>query len=234
MMDGSFTAAMETLKRSHDGPEGLATPFVSVFPVTGASVSTLGELLGSETVAATDVFSARLDEVQFDLGEGPCWDALRSARPVLMTDVRAGAPTAWPSFAEAIGIDGLGSLFAFPLLLGPLRIGAIDLYSVEPVRLDRDQARKAGAMAEVVSRQVLKHALEGVETAERPSPLSRRVIHQATGFVLAQLDISPDDARLVIQSHAFATGRSMMEVANDIVEGRLRFSTGSGGIEAVS
>jgi hypothetical protein len=26
----------------------------------------------------------------------------------------------------------------------------------------------------------------------------------------------------------------MMEVANDIVEGRLRFRTGSGGIEAVS
>ncbi|GAA1836888.1 GAF and ANTAR domain-containing protein [Agromyces salentinus] len=233
-MDSSFTAAMEALERSPDGPDGLAAPFVSVFPVTGASVSTLGDLLGSETLAATDEFSAHMDEVQFDLGEGPCWDAMRSARPVLMPDVRTGAPASWPSFAAAIDSERLGSLFAFPLRLGPLRIGAIDLYSVKPVRFDRDQARQAGAMAEVVSRQVLRHALEGVEAAERPSPLSRRVIHQATGFVLAQLDVSPEDARLVIQGHAFATSRSMMEVATDIVEGRLRFTKGIGGIEAVS
>ena len=42
-------------------------------------------------------------------------------------------------------------------------------------------------------------------------------------MVLAQLDLSADDARLVIQGQAFATSRPMMEVAQDIIDGRLRF-----------
>jgi hypothetical protein len=50
-------------------------------------------------------------------------------------------------------------------------------------------------------------------------------------MVLAQLRNAADDARLIIQGHAFATGRSMMEVAQDIVERRLGFSQQDGGTE---
>jgi hypothetical protein len=232
----SFTSAIDALERSGGSPDELAAPFVAVFPVSGAAVSTIGELLGSETVSATDEQAARLDELQFDLGEGPCWDALRSTRPVLMPDVRRDAPSAWPAFSAAISDDDLSSIFAFPLCVGPLRIGAIDMYSVAPVRLDSRQALQAGAMADVVSRQVLRHALNAVgdENEETGNAFSRRFIHQATGVVLAQLDLSADDARLVIQGHAFASSRTMMDVARDIVEGRLRFTKGPGGIEAAS
>ena len=53
-------------------------------------------------------------------------------------------------------------------------------------------------------------------------------------MVLAQLRLPADDARLVIQGHAFATNRSMMDVASDIVNRTLGFSNGSEGIEASS
>lgn len=230
----SFTSAIDALERSGDAPEDFAAPFVKVFPVSGASVSTIGELLGSETVSATDEQAARLDELQFDLGEGPCWDALRSARPVLMSDVRRDAPPAWPAFSAAIRDEDLSSIFAFPLSVGPLRIGAVDMYSVVPVRLDSTQALQVGAMADVVGRHVLRQALNAVggEYDELGNGYSRRFIHQATGVVLAQLDLSPDDARLVIQGHAFAASRTMKDVARDIVEGRLSFTNSPGGIEA--
>ena len=110
----SFTSAIDALERSGDSPDELAAPFVAVFPVSGASVSSIGELLGSETISATDGQAARLDELQFDLGEGPCWDALRSTRPVLMDDVRRDAPAVWPAFSAAILDDDMSSLFAFP------------------------------------------------------------------------------------------------------------------------
>lgn len=229
----SFTSALEALEGSGEAPDDLAAPFVAVFPVSGASVSTIGELLGSETVAATDEQAARLDELQFDLGEGPCWDALRSAHPVLMPDVRRDGSAAWPAFSAAIMSDELSSIFAFPLCVGPLRIGAVDLYSFAPVRLDSTQTLQAGAMADVVSRLVLRQALNAVggENAEPGNGFSRRFIHQATGVVLAQLDLSADDARLVIQGHAFAASRTMKDVSQDIVEGRLRFTNGPRGIE---
>jgi hypothetical protein len=37
---------------------------------------------------------------------------------------------------------------------------------------------------------------------------SRREIHQATGMVLAQLNIAVDDAALLLRAHAFASGRT--------------------------
>jgi hypothetical protein len=56
---------------------------------------------------------------------------------------------------------------------------------------------------------------------------SRREVHQATGMILVQLGISADEASLLLRAHAFSSGRSVKEVANDVVERRLDFSTGA-------
>jgi hypothetical protein len=48
-------------------------------------------------------------------------------------------------------------------------------------------------------------------------------------MVLAQLDISAEDARLLIQGHAFAMNRPMRDVAEAILERRLDFSVQPGG-----
>ena len=230
----AFSAALEALERTAEAPEGYCRPFLDVLPVSGASVSTIGDLLGSETLAASDAQAARLDELQFDLGEGPCWDALRSGTHVLAPVLEEPGRARWPAFAAAVRDEPVSSMFAFPLIVGPLRIGAIDLYSASPATLDGRHARQADAMAAVVSRHVLRRALNAVgrHDDDLGSAYSRRLIHQATGFVLAQLDLSPDDARLVIQGHAFAAERSMMAVAQDIVDGTIVFSRRSDGIEA--
>jgi len=233
-MTSTFGAAMEALDRSADSPKGFCRPFVDLFPVTGASVSTLGSLLGSETLSASDGVAARLDELQFDLGEGPCWDAVRSGHPVLEPHFSVRSSTRWPALSAAIRDDHLRSIFAFPLAVGPFRIGAVDLYSVDPVDLDRTQAKQADAMAGVIGRHVLRQALNAVgrDYDYRGNAYSRRIVHQATGMVLAQLDLTADDALLVIQGHAFATSRPMMGVAQDVIEGRLSFSSEDEGIEA--
>ncbi|MFF1573345.1 GAF and ANTAR domain-containing protein [Leifsonia sp. NPDC058292] len=204
------------------------------FEVTGAAVSTLGDVLGSETIDASDAQAARLDEVQFDLGEGPCWDALRHSAPVLEPDLRTRASSSWPAFAAAIGDDRIGALFAFPLQVGPLKIGAVDMYSLIPAVLDPTQSKRASEMADLVARRVLQDALSRSSdeyTDDVGNPYSRRIVHQATGVVLAQLDISADDARLVIQGHAFSNDRSMMDVSRDILDGRIDFSVRQGRIE---
>jgi hypothetical protein len=232
-MGESFDDAMDTLERESDQPERYCEAFLAVFPVGGAAVSTIGQVLGSETLAATDSIAARLDELQFDLGEGPCWDAMRSANPVLVPTIRSTGPARWPAFTESVVKDGVISVFAFPLGVGPLRFGAVDLYSAAPVSLSDEQAEQAGRMADVVSRHVLRRALTsiGVEDGEAVSAYSRRLVHQASGVVLAQIDVSADDARLVIQGQAFASSRPMMDVAQDIIDGRVRFTREGSRIE---
>ena len=228
MMTSSFGAAMEAIDRSAATPAGFCRPFVDLFPVTGASVSTVGNFLGSETLSASDDIAARLDELQFDLGEGPCWDAVRSGRAVLE-----------PDFARGRVADALARVLAAAMsdvdaaldLRVPARGGAAADRSSRPLlgrsgRPRPEPGEQADAMAGAIGRHVLRQALGAVgrDYDYNGNAYSRRVVHQATGMVLAQLDISADDARLVIQGHAFAASRSMMEVAQDILDGRIDFA----------
>jgi hypothetical protein len=234
-MSDDFTAALDALERSSHLSERYSEPFVAFLPVTGAAVSTLGEVLGSETLSASDSHAARLDELQFDLGEGPCWDALRTATPVFEPSLRTAGASRWPAFAAAVRDHPVSSIFAFPLIVGPIKLGSVDLYSRDPLQLDASDSSRAAALAAVVGRHVLRGALTAAAPADHAdaNPRSRRTIHQATGVVLAQLAIDPDDALLMIQGHAFASNRSMMDVAKEIVEGRLAFRRRDGRIEVV-
>lgn len=236
-MEEAFRMAMVSLDDPATEVTALPRSFLTVLPVSGASVSTLGSFLGSQTVSASDSEAAWLDELQFDLGEGPCWDAVRLAGPVMESDLQGkrGADR-WPAFGRAVQAREISSIFAFPLSVGNLRFGAVDLYSRNQMVLDETQAQQAGALASAVARHVLRRSIaDSVVPDEEPlSPYSRRRVHQATGIVLAQLDIDAEDARLLLHSHAFASERSVMAVADDVLAGRLRFTSDSGAIEADS
>jgi hypothetical protein len=210
-----------------DEPEAtLCAPFTRSLRISGVALSTLGDLVAPETVCASDRNAAHLDEMQFDLGEGPCWDAVNTQRPVIETDVRDAPVGLWPAFIDAIQQTPVRAMFAFPLTLGPLRVGAVDLYRKVPGALDEEEYAKAMGLADTAARLVLRRILlslsESPETA-RPE-YSRQQFHQATGVVIAQLGVSADDAALIIRAHAFSTGRSVQEIAEDILAFRLDFA----------
>ena len=55
------------------------------------------------------------------------------------------------------------------------------------------------------------------------SGADRVVVHQATGMIAAQLDESMANALARLRGAAFASGRPMLDIAQDVVERRLRF-----------
>ncbi|MDQ4138778.1 MAG: GAF and ANTAR domain-containing protein [Actinomycetota bacterium] len=202
----------------------MARTLVEFLPVDGASIATIGDFLGTETLAASDPTIASLEELQFDLGEGPCWDALATLAPVIHPDVAAIPEGIWPAYRRGLENHRVAAIFAFPLAIGPMRIGAIDLYAVTPTKLDQTHASETAALASIISRHVLRGALRSAGGNEpRQGNYSRRTIHQATGFLIAQCGISADDAYLLLQGHAFAEGVSMDEIAHEVVAGRLGF-----------
>jgi hypothetical protein len=217
-----ISAARLAILTSHETRVSLCAPFLTVLPVTGASVSVLATPAALSTMCATDDFAAYLDELQFDLGEGPCWDALRLREPVVESAFSTHGASRWPLFGNALNGSALRGLYAFPLAVGSLELGAIDLYSTSPVMLSDSELAGARTLAETVSWQVLRRIVTDEEPVEE-SPYSRREIHQATGMVLAQLDVSAEDAILLLRAHAFSSGRSVREIANDVVERRLIF-----------
>ncbi len=235
-MPERFAVAEEELTALAGNESRLYEPFLGVLPVDGLCISTFGDFLQAETISASNAQAFRLDELQFDLGEGPCWDALESGVPVLEPNIRERPNRVWPAFSEAIIADDLGALFAFPLSLGPLRIGAIDLYTSRPSQLSDLNIRRTSDLATIVSRLVLSRAIRLSQSdsegeADTRKQFSRREVHQATGMVLSQLGISALDARLVIQGHAFAVGRSMQEISEEIIDRRLSFAVKENRIE---
>jgi hypothetical protein len=132
---------------------------------------------------------------------------------------------AWPAFLAAVRKENVGAMYAFPLGLGPLQFGAIDLYDLQSRELSEQHVEQTAALAEIISRRVLRSALERAGDAGQDdrNPFSRRVVQQATGFVIAQLGVSAQDAELLLQGRAFVEGRSVREIAEDVLTRRSGF-----------
>lgn len=236
-MDDAFERALRALRSAEIADDELSRPFALALPMGGVSISTFGDLCPSETVSATDEVATRVDEIQFDLSEGPCWTALATDAPVLETDLVQRPNAAWPAFNDAVRSEPVGAVFAFPVAFGPFPLGAVDVYVPEPATIEDDTVRQAMTLASAVSRRVLRRALRSIADEDDAllgrSPSSRRVVHQATGVVLAQLDISPEDAYLLLQGHAFARRTTMRRVAEEILDGTVRFEKRGDLIEEV-
>lgn len=206
----------------------MCQPFVRALPVDEASICTLGTPFGSGTVCASTSLAAAFDELQFDLGEGPVWDAMATRRPVLIDDLQTVRHTPWPALVKAARESGVQSVYAFPLTLGSINIGAVSLFSQGRAPLTSGQVSDARILTQIAASQVLRRSLasQTLKTnLEDNDGYSRRDVHQATGMVLAQLDLSAADALLIIHGHAFSQGRTVREVAADVVTRRLDFSS---------
>lgn len=196
----------------------LCDPYLRGYPIDGVAISTLGRTFGGETIAASDPTAARLDEIQLDLGQGPCWDAIAAGVPVSLVDL--DSESRWPLFAEAVDALDVRSVFAFPLTFAGLSIGAVDLYARVPVTLDDAVLSEISAHSPATSLRVLAAVLHDDADDESSNPGSRRVVHQATGMIIARYGLDSDDALVLLRAHAFTQHRPLVEVARDIVTRR--------------
>ncbi len=207
----------------------LCSQFVKVLPITGASVSVFSGLAPETMICASDAVAARIDELQFDLGEGPRREALRSRTPVLIPHLGTASHSMWPVFAKALANLDVSALFVFPLVLGAMDVGVAELYSSTPGGLSAADQSTAMQLADATTWHLLREILtlvpgEDTDTPQDRSHLSRREVHQATGMVLAQTGRSATDALLLMRAHAFSQGRTVREVARDVVSRRLDFT----------
>ncbi|MET9631991.1 GAF and ANTAR domain-containing protein [Lentzea sp. NPDC006480] len=197
---------------------------VDVLPVDGASISVMSGPRERETLYASDEIAAQIEDVQFSLGEGPCFEAFATRRPVLVPDLPQASVLAWPVFATAVHDLPIGAIFAFPLQAGAIGIGAVDLYRRRPGWLSGAELSVALEVIDIVGAVLLGLLLGEVDDTDGLrgvlSP-GREQVHQATGMLIAALSITAEEALARLRGHAFVMGRSLDEVAKDIVSRRL-------------
>ena len=134
---------------------------------------------------------------------------------------------------EGAAKAGVRAVFAFPLHIGAIRVGALDLYRDRPGELGHERLSGALMAADAAALALLHLDLNdldnldhtaGTDADENPATQQLQV-HQATGMVQVQLNVTTEQAFLMLRARAFSTGRPLVDVAIDVVERRLRFST---------
>jgi hypothetical protein len=195
--------------------------------VTGAGIMLMSGDVPRGSVCATGEVSARIEELQYALGEGPCVDAFREDRPVLEPDLAHPRTPRWPAFTGPALEAGVQAVFGFPLRVGAVRLGALNLVGDRAEPLTDEQHADALVMAGVAARAVLAlqaHAPPGrLAVALEEGADFRYGVHQAAGMVAVQLGISVGQALIRLRAYAFGNDRPLTEVAEDVVSRRLRF-----------
>lgn len=195
--------------------------------MSGAGVMLMSGDVPRGSICTTDEVSACIEELQFALGEGPCVDAFRLDRPVLEPNLAEPASPRWLAFAGPALEAGAKAVFGFPLQVGSVRLGALNLYRDRVGALDNEQHADALVMAEVVAQAVLllqADAPPGSLAVELEAGADfQYVVHQAAGMVAAQLNVSVTHALIRLRAHAFGNDLPLTQVAQDVVARRLRF-----------
>jgi hypothetical protein len=217
---------------SGDGTDpGTARLCVVCAEVTAMSGAGIMLMAGSEprgSVCTTNEVSERIEHLQYTLGEGPCIDAHRLQQPVLEPNLAQPTTSRWVAFTPAALEAGARAVFGFPLHVGKVRLGAMNLYRDRPGEFSEEQHADALVMADVAARAVLGmqgDTPRGMLAAELEAGGDfQLVVHQASGMVAAQLGVSVGEALSRLRAQAFADDRLLVDVADDVVSRRLRFA----------
>lgn len=256
--------------------DAVCIAFAADLPVDGVSMSVLSGSTIRETVGSSGFLADTIEDEQYALGIGPCYDAFAQGGPVLVADVRDPTENRWPAFSTFLAQTAVRAIFAFPLRLGGIVVGAVDTYRSRPGLLDAAELRDVLRAVDLLV--VALASARGPESARPVQPIGSLVrrgaggvdgggagdghegdledttavgigevggpashsgwedfldalptdrarVHQATGMVIGQLGGSPEQALARIRARAFAEGRSIVDVAGDIVARRIILSS---------
>jgi len=218
-------------RRGVDAADRLCEACVLLLDIDAAAISLVFDGAASGTLGSSGEHAVRYDELQFTLGEGPCLESVARKTPVLIADLADPDDTRWPVYGPAMLAHLIRGVFAMPLLVAGEHIGALDLFRAQPGLLEEHYLAGAIAAAELATVPLLD-LMNGDLQAAVNDPvsntwtelhaLSRAEVSQATGMLVAQLDVEPAEALVRLRAHAYATGRTSTDVARDILDRRLK------------
>jgi len=198
-----------------------------VTAMAGAGIMLMSGDLPAGSMCTTGQVSALIEDLQYALGEGPCVDAYQLGRPVFEPDLAEPAEPRWQAFTAPALEAGVRALFGFPMVVGTVRLGALNLWADRPGPLTDDQHGDALVMAGIAAEAVL--ALQAGSSGSLAADLEdgsnfQYVVHQAAGMMSVQLDVTVAEALVRLRAHAFGNQRRLGDVAADVVSRHLRLS----------
>ncbi|NUT50924.1 MAG: GAF and ANTAR domain-containing protein [Saccharothrix sp.] len=176
-----------------------------------AGIMTVAGKREVSTVAMTDDLPGRVDQVQYDTGEGPCLTALFQHRMVAVPDLAADGR--WPAFSALASRMGVSSMLSFRLYVRDDDLGALNLYAPE-VEAFGEESEHVGllfashAAVAMADAQQQEHLVEAVHT--------RDLIGQAKGILMERHKLTADQAFTLLVRASQRTNTKLRDLADQL------------------
>jgi hypothetical protein len=169
------------------------------------------------TLASTGDVASTGDQIQYDLGSGPCVDAILQDT-VFRTGDLAG-DTRWPEFsARASAESGAVSMLSLRLFMeNDDRISGLNLYSTHPYAFDDDSQTIATVLATHSALALIAAGARERAAHLEKALLSNRRIGMAMGVLMASHKLTQDDAFILLRMASQNTNRKLTDIADEVI-----------------
>jgi hypothetical protein len=208
-------------------PERLSLACARMLPVDGAGISVADAAGQRIPLGASSTDAACAERLQFTAGDGPCTSAQAAREPVFA--VLGTLYRRWPAFAELlVSRTPYRAVVALPLGEAIAGLGAIDLYFEREDEVPALDVFEAMALGGLVTSALSEAAVWSDWPAERgpdwlhgPTAAQRAAVWEAMGKVSLVLEVESPAALELMRAMARARGRTVDEVAADLLTARL-------------
>lgn len=168
------------------------------------------------TRSYTDEVARAVDQLQYDIGDGPCPAAADNHGSVLITDL--ATETRWPMFCQATLADTpVRSVLSYHLTGEPDRL-ALNMYGDHPGAFDTD-AINTGALFATHAAVLALHANSADDAATLTHALSTsRQIGTAIGILMDAHKITEEQAFDMLRVTSQHLNRKLRDVARDVTD----------------
>ena len=169
----------------------------------------------TETVAASSDVAREADELQYELDEGPCLEAVETGEPRLSNHLADSHD--WPRWGPRAAKIGVNALLGIQLSTDDEVLGALNLYAGTEGAFTRDDID----VAEIyVTHATNALTAARISTGLRTALHSRHMIGVAQGILMHTYDLSLDQSFELLRRYSSHTNTRLTEVAEHVVQHR--------------
>jgi GAF domain-containing protein len=173
----------------------------------------LADRQGVSTAASTGTLVEAVDRLQYELGEGPCIDALRGDSQGLVNDL--ARDRRWTRYGPQAADLGVGSQLSVELYREKGTCAALNLYSTKTWGLTEETTEMAAIFAIFAAAALGKAVTESQLTEALQS---RKIIGQAIGIVMERYQLDEQRAFAFLSRLSQTSNVKLRTVASDLVQ----------------
>lgn len=186
----------------------------------GAGVTLLEAEGRTMTTAATDPLVEAADDLQYEVGEGPCLSALATGTVQRADDT--AEDVRWPGWSAVARTMGVRSMLSTPLVVRGEVLGALKVCAPTADAFSDQDEHMLGLLA--CAAATLLGAGQATDAPQRLSDAlqeelrDRQSVDMAVGILMERCDLDQGPARALVQEQALRSGRPVPELARRILE----------------